>query len=116
VLDAGRGELFVAPFVRQASGQLAGHENTRIVACQQWLKELTPGSVVTGPGLAKIVQQLPREVRVIDRVLWAATASSIGLLGWQMFSAGQRGDVFALTPEYFRRTAAEEAWDRKQAR
>jgi tRNA threonylcarbamoyladenosine biosynthesis protein TsaB len=116
VLDAGRGELFVGQFVRRASGELAGHENTRIVASQQWLKELAPGNVVTGPGLANIVQQLPREVTALDRALWAATAVTIGLVGWQMFSAGQRGDVFALVPEYFRRTAAEDEWDRKRAR
>jgi tRNA threonylcarbamoyladenosine biosynthesis protein TsaB len=115
VLDAGRGELFVGQFVRRACGELAGHENTRLLAIQQWLQELAPGSVVTGPALANIVQQLPRGVTAVDRTLWAATAVTIGQVGWQMFSAGQRSDVFALVPDYFRRTAAEDEWDRKQA-
>jgi tRNA threonylcarbamoyladenosine biosynthesis protein TsaB len=116
VLDAGRGELFAAQFARQASGELIGQQGTRVVTCQQWLEELTPGTVVTGPGLAKIVLQLPGEVTALDPTLWAPTAATIGRVGWQLFSSGQRTDLFALVPEYFRRTAAEDAWDRKQAR
>lgn len=116
VLDAQRGELFVASFVRQASGEFIDHERTRIVSSKQWLKELVPGSVVTGPGLAKIVERLPREVTALDRAVWAPTAATIGVVGQRLFSAGQRTDVFALVPEYFRRTAAEDEWERKQAR
>jgi tRNA threonylcarbamoyladenosine biosynthesis protein TsaB len=145
VLDARRGELFVAQFVRRVSGELASptlskgdgqgervvpefpHPNplpngegitsgTRIVLRQQWLEELAPGDVVTGPGLASIFDQLPREVVALDRAVWAPTAATIGLVGWRMFVAGQRADVFGLVPEYFRRTAAEDEWDRKRAR
>jgi tRNA threonylcarbamoyladenosine biosynthesis protein TsaB len=116
VLDAQRGELFVAQFVRRASGELFGHENTCIMSRKQWLEELAPGHVVTGPGLTSIFEQLPREVAAVDRALWAATAATIGLVGWQMFGAGHRADVFGLVPAYFRRTAAEDEWDRKRAR
>ncbi len=115
VLDAQRNELFVADFSRRADGELVGQDTTRIMACQTWVESLPVGAVVTGPGLAKIVQQgLTKDVVLLDAALWAPTAAVVGQVGWRMFSAGQRTEVFDLLPQYFRRTAAEDQWDRKQ--
>jgi tRNA threonylcarbamoyladenosine biosynthesis protein TsaB len=115
VLDAQRNELFVADFSRASSGELTGHESTRIVRCQEWLAGLTPGNVLTGPGLSKIGDRLPAGVRVLDANLWSPTAATIGRIGWRQFQAGHRDNAFDLVPEYFRRTAAEEQWDRKHS-
>jgi tRNA threonylcarbamoyladenosine biosynthesis protein TsaB len=114
VLDAQRNELFVADFLRSASGDLAGEETTRIVRSADWLAGLAAGAVVTGRALSKIRDRLPAGVRVVDAELWAPTAATIGQVGWHLFAAGKRDNVFDLVPQYFRRTAAEEQWDRKQ--
>jgi tRNA threonylcarbamoyladenosine biosynthesis protein TsaB len=116
VLDAQRNELFVADFSRRADGELVEQDTTRVVACQAWVESLPAGAVVTGPGLAKITEQvLTKDMVVLDPALWAPTAGVVGAVGWRLFSAGQRTEVFDLLPQYFRRTAAEEQWDRKQA-
>jgi tRNA threonylcarbamoyladenosine biosynthesis protein TsaB len=113
VLDAGRGELFVADFRRLSAERLVGAETTRIVGRQQWLAGLSTGQVVTGPGLSRLLGQLPPGARVVDEALWAPTAVSVGRIGHGMFLAGNRAGVFDLVPQYFRRTAAEEQWDAK---
>ncbi len=112
VLDAERGELFAAEFARTADGALREVAPTSIVAHEAWLASLAPGSVVTGPGLERLQDRLPSGVTIIEPALWAPIASVVGRLGWQHYEAGQRADVFALVPQYFRRTAAEEKRDR----
>ncbi len=113
VLDAGRGELFVADFRRLSAERLVGSETTCIVGRTQWLAGLASGQVVTGPGLSKLLGQLPPGARVVDEALWAPTAASVGRIGHALFLAGERTSVFDLVPQYFRRTAAEEQWEAK---
>jgi tRNA threonylcarbamoyladenosine biosynthesis protein TsaB len=139
VIDAQRGELFVADFTRQPDGQLIGIETTRIVAAETWLASLpsrsaitgpglsqhhdtnpqtptpSPFPAVSGPGLSKHLAVLPPGTIVVDQALWSPTAAIIGQLGREQVLAGQGVSPFELVPEYFRRTAAEEKWDAKQA-
>ncbi len=112
VLNAERGELFAAEFARAAEGTLQEVTPTAIVDNAAWLALLAPGSVVTGPGLERLQDRLPSGVIALEPALWSPTASVVGQLGWQSYEAGQRADVFALVPQYFRRTAAEEKRDR----
>ncbi|MEX0677636.1 MAG: tRNA (adenosine(37)-N6)-threonylcarbamoyltransferase complex dimerization subunit type 1 TsaB [Pirellulales bacterium] len=115
ILDAHRNELFVADFSRQEGGRLVGEETTRIESAEQWIAELRPATVVSGPGLAKWSPRLGAETIVVDSALWAATAAAVGRLGWRAFAAGKRTSPFELVPQYFRRAAAEEkAEDRRQ--
>ncbi len=114
-VDAQRGELFVADFHRDASGVPHGTQTTRIVVAEPWLAALPAGSVVTGPGLAKWAAHLREDLVLVDAELWPPTAAAVGEVGWQAFSTGQRMDVMALCPSYFRRTAAEEQWERLHA-
>lgn len=139
VIDAQRGELFVADFTRQPDGQFIGIETTRIVAAETWLASLPSRSAVTGPGLSQHhdtnpqsptpspfpavsgpglsmhLAVLPPGTIVVDRALWSPTAAMVGQLGRKQILAGQGVSPFELVPEYFRRTAAEEKWDAKQA-
>jgi tRNA threonylcarbamoyladenosine biosynthesis protein TsaB len=112
VLDAQRRELFVGEFIRGADMQLREAAATRIVGHDRWLDSLAAGSVVTGTGLARIAERIPSDVVVAERSLWAPTAGSVGIVGWQRYSAGERTDVFGLVPRYVRRAAAEEKRDR----
>jgi tRNA threonylcarbamoyladenosine biosynthesis protein TsaB len=113
VLDAQRGELFVADFSRQADGKLLGSEATRLVGAERWIDELPPGAVVTGPGLVRWARRIEPRAMLIERALWAPTASAVGRVGWRKFADGVRTAALELVPQYFRRTAAEEQWDRQ---
>jgi tRNA threonylcarbamoyladenosine biosynthesis protein TsaB len=108
VLDAQRGELFVADYTRRSDGRLIEDGATRLVEAQSWIEALTPGSTVTGSGLDRWVAQVPAGVQVVERDLWDARAAEVGRLGWQAFQAGERSTPFDLKCEYLRKAAAEE--------
>jgi tRNA threonylcarbamoyladenosine biosynthesis protein TsaB len=116
VLDAQRGELFVADFELARDTWWKGGETTRIVDRDQWLHALAAGTVVSGPGLLTLRDRLPDGVESVDPALWAPTAEAVGRLAWRMHQSGVRDSVFGLLPHYYRRTAAEEQWERKNAR
>lgn len=116
VVDAQRGEVFVADLQRSASGVVTGAENTRVATREAFLASLHAGSVVTGPALRSLRGALPPGVTAIDETLWAPSAAEIGRLAWRQFNAGQRTTPFELMPVYYRRTAAEEQWERRQSR
>ncbi|MEX2112490.1 MAG: tRNA (adenosine(37)-N6)-threonylcarbamoyltransferase complex dimerization subunit type 1 TsaB [Pirellulales bacterium] len=113
VLDAERGELFAAEFSRDEDAELIEVTPTHVVAKEAWLAALSPGSVVSGPGLERLLERLPAGVTAVALEQWAPTAATVGSLGWKLHESGQRSDVFGLTPQYFRRTAAEEKRDRQ---
>ncbi len=113
VIDAQRNELFSAELSRDSSGMFVGEESTRIVPAERLISDLKEGSWITGPGLRKWAERLCPGVCVVRPALWQPTAASVGWIGWQLFASGRRGDVLQLAPQYFRRTAAEEQWDRK---
>ena len=114
VLDAQRGELFVADFQRLADGRLTDHLATRIAGCEDWLAGLVAGDVVTGPGLVKIAERLPSGVTIVDSALRSPTAGAVGRIGLELFRAGLGLSAWELLPKYFRATAAEEQWNRKR--
>ena len=109
MLDAHRGELFAAEFVLTDDGHAVAEGPTRVVNIDRWLAELTPHSVVTGPGLERLLPRLSAGVDVIDRAYWAPTAAAVGRIGWRNFAAGERISAFDLVPQYFRQAAAEES-------
>jgi tRNA threonylcarbamoyladenosine biosynthesis protein TsaB len=113
VVDAQRGELFVADFERTAEGELRGRESTRVVDAARWLGELEPGRVVSGPGLAKWAARAKPDTVLVEAALWSPVAATIGRIGARDFAGGRRASVFELVPEYVRRTAAEEQWEKK---
>jgi len=115
VIDAQRQQLFAALFARDERGAIRYREETHVVDIDAWLETLPPGSTVTGPALAKLAAQLPEGVKMLDSDVWRPTAVAVGLLAWKSYSAGRRDDPFTLVPQYFRRTAAEEQWERSRA-
>ncbi len=115
VVDAQRGELFVADFQRTANGEPVGCDTIRTLPADRWIAQREPSTWITGPGLEKWSARLPAGVHTVSPELWVPTAAAVGEVGERAFAAGERIDVFALTPRYFRRTAAEEQWDRKDA-
>lgn len=114
VIDAQRKELFAAD-LSNAGGGVVGEESTQIVLGESWVNSLAAGATVTGPGLVKWAEQLRPDVRIVEPALWRPTATAVGEVAWRQYAGGRRDDVLQLRPQYFRRTAAEEQWDRKQS-
>jgi tRNA threonylcarbamoyladenosine biosynthesis protein TsaB len=116
VIDAQREELFVADFTRADDGTPREETPTRIVSAKAWLESLSPDSRVSGPGLVKWHSQLPPDAIATEPHLWTPRASDVGRLAFEAYRRGERQDTLALVPQYLRRTAAEEQWERKQGK
>lgn len=115
VLDAQRNELFVAHWRRDAPSGFLATRPTAIVSQGQWLQSLSAPAVVTGPGLAALVDRLPHGVRVVEESRWAPMAAAVGLVAARQFAVSGSDDPLQMVPLYLRRTAAEEQWDRRNA-
>ncbi|MCO6455752.1 MAG: tRNA (adenosine(37)-N6)-threonylcarbamoyltransferase complex dimerization subunit type 1 TsaB [Pirellulaceae bacterium] len=111
VLDAQRGDLFHATFRREPDDQLARLSPTAVIAAERWLAHLQAGDLVTGSGLRAVLESLPERVLVADPSVWLPRAAAVGRLARRDFLAGRRDDLWRLTPNYFRPSAAEEKAD-----
>jgi tRNA threonylcarbamoyladenosine biosynthesis protein TsaB len=81
---------------------------------EAWLATLEPGDSVTGPAAATLAARLPQGAVLLPQSAWAPTAASVGRLALQQFRGGQPDDLWRLTPQYYRRSAAEEKWERER--
>jgi len=108
VIDAQRGDLFAAIYLRQENGELRLAKPGRIVGQRDWLNELKPDDAVIGPGLGKIKDPLPDRLETAAEHLWKPTAATLGRLAFARHQGGQRDDLWTLSPVYYRQSAAEE--------
>jgi tRNA threonylcarbamoyladenosine biosynthesis protein TsaB len=115
VLEAQRQQVFAGHFERLAAGSLSWLGTTEVMDDDVWLAGLLDYDVVSGPALRRLAARLPPGVIATDPATWAPTATAVGQLGRQQFLRGVRDDPFSLVPNYFRRTAAEEQWERRTA-
>lgn len=106
-LDAQRKQLFVAQyeFVQTLPHAI---QAVQIVDAESFLKRLGPDEVVTGSGLLKWQTIIPPQVRQISDNLWTPDAAALGQLARLHFEAGRIADIWSLTPQYYRDSAAEE--------
>jgi tRNA threonylcarbamoyladenosine biosynthesis protein TsaB len=107
VLDAQRQQLFVAQYGLQA-GQITELSPTQLVSARDWLAGLSPGAIVTGPGLCRWAELLPDHAMAAPEPLWSVRASQLGHLARQRHARGQTADLWKLVPRYYRPSAAEE--------
>ena len=108
-MDAQRGELFVAEFCREDLASVPNMtRETQIASRANWLARLDGGCVVTGPGLEKLLDEIPKEIEIADRSIWHPKATHVGWVASQLYVTGHRSDKWILAPEYFRKSAAEE--------
>ena len=108
VLDAQRGELFVALFDNNRPLDDAASPPTEILPTSEWLDRLKPGDVVAGPPLAKWRDKLPTGVIIAKEAAWTPMAGPAGVLGVKRFRRHGSVDALALAPQYYRKSAAEE--------
>ncbi|MEX2186868.1 MAG: tRNA (adenosine(37)-N6)-threonylcarbamoyltransferase complex dimerization subunit type 1 TsaB [Pirellulales bacterium] len=109
--DAQRGELFVARSERRDPNDPLAWETTaqaRIVDAATWFAGLAPAAAVTGPPLARWQDSLPAETTIVAEEFRHPHAATVGRLAWRMHQAGVRHDLWTLTPNYLRASAAEE--------
>ena len=115
VVDAQRRELFLGrfqhePVMNEGDGlpRLTRLEPDRIVPADEWLSELTAGTIVTGTGLAKLFERLPKSILAVPPEMREAQATIVGRLAWRDYQAGRRDDIWKLAPAYLRPSYAEE--------
>ena len=115
-VDAQRGEVVARLFQRGGDGWFRPAGDSQLVAVDDWLDGLAPGSVITGPVLRKIAGRVPDNITVLDPQYWPPKAATVARLAARLYAAGQRDDVWRLVPRYSRRSAAEEKRDKGAAR
>ncbi len=102
VLDAHRGEWFAAHYAGAVAGGVEVLSDAHLVA------RLKPGDRLIGASLDRLAELLPEGVVAVDS---EPQAETIGRIGWRLAAAGTTHDVFALAPNYYRKSAAEEVAD-----
>lgn len=112
ILDAQRQELFTSSFTAGEPVALPEPPATSIRATSQFIERLQPGDAVAGPPLAALRRQLPAAVAAVDESLWRPRASAVGSLGIALYKLGCAVDPIDLVPRYYRRSAAEEKFER----
>lgn len=109
--DAQQGKIYAQRFARSGPGQSPVKvEPLAIVPLEDRLKELTPGTWVTGPGLEIYQKLLPAEAKTPPPDRWTPMLASLLALGEERLIRGERDDPFQLEPLYLRPSSAEEKW------
>lgn len=106
--DGQRGDLYVGRYRQTERGDWARDGDIEIRPADEWLSQLTPDGVVTGPGLERRLAQAGARCRALPQEDWAPRAETIALLGQQRAIVGRTDDLWTLEPFYLRRSAAEE--------
>lgn len=114
VLSAQRQQLYAGRYRRHESGWETVRD-TEIVDIEPWLRALATGPALTGGGLAKLRDRLPAGVLLVDEANWDPQAVTVGRLGYLAYQSGKRDDLWTITPQYYRKSAAEEVWEAKRA-
>lgn len=130
ILDAKRGQFFVAVYNRQKSNTEKADNKSKEI----WEKILpdslmTPSQFLTkfadtnnpvwllGEGLVYHKDKFKADgIRFLDEHFWNPRAGNVHLLGWEMAQAGKFADPLTLQPIYLRRPEAEEKSHHKSKR
>ncbi|MEN6459732.1 MAG: tRNA (adenosine(37)-N6)-threonylcarbamoyltransferase complex dimerization subunit type 1 TsaB [Thermoguttaceae bacterium] len=111
VLDAQRGDVVTQWYALRDAQTVEPLGPEELIPADVWLARLTPGSLVTGPALGRLVHRLPAGVMTLPPDCWRPRAAVVGRLAARYHGQGRRDDLWKLAPRYFRRSAAEEKWD-----
>lgn len=107
--DALRGDVYAGRY-KFEEGNIACLQKPRLIAVEQFRTALASDDIVTGPGVAKLDEDLigldlgPENLRTPQAV-------QIALIGEQRLSAGDVDNPWSVEPHYIRRSAAEEKAD-----
>ena len=114
VLDAQRRQLFAARYDRSADQRWQAAGEPQIIDQSVWLAQLSGPSWVSGSGLQRLAGELPAAVQVVADTQWEPRAATVAEIALWRYQEGQRDNFWQLTPRYYRKSAAEEKWERQQ--
>jgi len=109
--DAGRGEVFATVVVPNPQSPTGWNvEPGMLAAAPVWLAGLSPGSIVSGPGLALLVDTLAGrpDLVVAPPTAWTPAIAEIGRVALLRAAAGEADDPATLVPDYIRVSYADE--------
>lgn len=112
-VDAQRGEVVAATFVRRESGHFEIDTPQQILPAAIWLDQLPDGTAVSGPIVSRLLNRIPPRLMVIDEPFRLPQAATVAELAARAYRAGRRDDLWHLVPHYSRRSAAEERWEER---
>lgn len=115
VLDAQRGDLFAARFSKTAAGRIETLRETAIISATDWIARYSADAFLVGTGLKRIEDHLQADNQIIEKDLWVPRANTMADCVDRDLERFAAVDPLALTPQYFRRSAAEEKADAKSA-
>ena len=112
VLDAKRGQFFIAIYKRDTSEEIWKKLLTdSLMTASQFLDQFSCKEEpirLLGDGLMYYKDKFKADgVSFFDEKHWSPRAKKVHLLGWKMSSVGQFADPLTLTPNYLRRPQAE---------
>jgi tRNA threonylcarbamoyladenosine biosynthesis protein TsaB len=113
-IDAQRQQVFARSYHRTDSGIVEPTDEAAIVEVEQWITTLDANVVISGQALEKFASRVPSHVKIADAECWSPRAATVGLRGFERWTAGERDDLWTLAPQYLRRSAAEEKLDQTE--
>lgn len=114
ILNAQRGELFVARY--QKRGEVIQEvQPTQIIDTDSWLKTRSASARLIGLGLETVIATRPSEKLVTEpEALWRPRADTVAQMAFEVADTKVELSPWQLTPNYFRRSAAEEKADQRR--
>lgn len=113
--DAQRGDLFLAEFVPQPTGDWVRLGEYQIVPGETWLAGLTERDVVLGPGVLRYQDVATAAMRVQEPACVQPAAKALIPLAESRLQGGQVDSPWTLAPIYLRPSAAEEQRAKRDA-
>ncbi len=117
VSDAQRGDVYAADFVRGAADQpLQRLIASRIESLASWSLRLDCQGYIVGPGLetSRIMAAIPLGAHLVTPSSGPARTLALLEMARQLHADGRSDDLWTLEPNYLRRSAAEETWQKKR--
>jgi tRNA threonylcarbamoyladenosine biosynthesis protein TsaB len=113
IADAQRGNLYVADYLREATGPPRCTRATQIEPLVAWLARLEPETLVIGPALdaPRIRAALPHALNIAPPALNFPDGHRLIEQARELWDDGRRDDLWQLEPRYLRQSSAEELWN-----
>lgn len=107
-VDAHRKQVFTARYAKPFSSAETEETVVQLVGINEWLSNIAAGETIGTPMAEKLRERIPQDVRLASPQIGLPRAASLGAIAAIRQEAGIRQDLHAMTPQYYRPSAAEE--------
>ena len=120
IADAQRGDVYAVFLERESAGStFVQREETSILSFAAWAEMLTAETLVLGPAVVS-----PNFADLIPASTWLPenlddhwpNGDALARMAIDVWQGGERAEPWFLEPAYFRRSAAEEQWEKRKGR